>query len=304
MIRNHLIKNNIENSSSFWSDNENIDEFDEREQYPYYDFDGIKTRIIWVTNYINNEDFSINVPADDPLQFMSTFSNTIDMETLLSNKKDNNSLVNKIHTLDLSKLNLDDLLLLLYRLQQKTTQNSATTSPSTISSSSTSSSSSSGFIERKPSFKTSSQMSARHPFNSRHSHAVHSSFSMLNEIPSNSITNNRSQTSFTLSNIADVPKQLTTTLAKPISSFHSHNTKNIHSPNDVVDKLLQSFNLRNHNNEINYNKKFIQHKLQRCSSRYTYQQSQQHKAKLISNLLSSNSIRKFPCHLHQNNSYH
>ncbi|CAF0845587.1 unnamed protein product [Rotaria sordida] len=250
MIRNHLIKNNSENSSSFWSDDENVVEFDEREQYPYYAFDGIKTRIVWVTNYINNEDFSINVSADDPLlQFVNIFSNTIDIETSLANKKDDKSLVNKIRTLDLSKLNLDDLLLLLYRLQQKTTKNSVITSPSTISSSSTSSSSSSGFI-------------------------------------------------------ADVPKQLTTTLAKPISSFHSHNTKHIHSPNDVVDKLLQSFNLRNYNSEINYNQKFIEHKLQRCSSRYTYQQSQQHKAKLISNLLSSNSIRKFPCHLHQHNSYH
>ncbi|CAF0823092.1 unnamed protein product [Rotaria sordida] len=301
MIRNHLIKNNSENLSSFWSDDENVVEFDEREQYPYYAFDGIKTRIVWVTNYINNEDFSINVSADDPLlQFVNTFSNTIDIETSLSNKKDDKSLVNKIHTLDLSKLNLDDLLLLLYRLQQKTTKNSVITSPSTISSSSTSSSSSSGFIERKPSF----QMSTRHPLNSKHSHAIHSSLSMLNKIPSYSYTNNRQQTSFTLSNIADVPKQLTTTLAKPISSFHSHNTKHIHSPNDVVDKLLQSFNLRNYNSEINYNQKFIEHKLQRCSSRYTYQQSQQHKAKLISNLLSSNSIRKFPCHLHQHNSYH
>ncbi|CAF2607643.1 unnamed protein product [Rotaria sp. Silwood2] len=292
----------MENSLSFWSDDENVDEFDEHEQHPYYVLDGIQTRMVWVTNYINNEDFSINVPVDDPvLQLASTFSDTIDVEPLLLKNKDDESLVNKIHTLDLSKLNLDDLLLLLYRLQQKTTKNSVATSPSTTSSSSTSSSSSSGFIERQPSCKISSQMSIRHPLNSRHSHTVHSSLSMLNEIPSYSHTNNRQQTSFSLSNMADVPKQLTTTLAKPISSFHAHNTKHIHSPNDVVDKLLQSFNLQNYNQN---NQKFIEHKLQRCSSRYTYQQSQQHKAKLISNLLSSNSIRKLPCHLHQNNSYH
>jgi hypothetical protein len=73
---------------------------------------------------------------------------------------------------------------------------------------------------------------------------------MFNEIPSYSHSINRQQSSFTLSNIADVPKQLTTTLAKPISSFHSQNTKHIHSPNDVVDKLLQSFNLRN-NQKVN-----------------------------------------------------
>jgi len=100
---------------------------------------------------------------------------------------------------------------------------------------------------------------------------------MLNEIPSYSNSINRQQSSFTLSNIADVPKQLTTTLAKPISSFHSQNSKHIPSPNDVVDKLLQSFNL--------------QPKSQQYSPSYTYQESQQHKAKLISNLLSKKKTK-------------
>lgn len=115
------------------------------------------------------------------------------------------------------------------------------------------------------------------------SDAVQSSLSMLNEIPSNI---NRRQSSFILSNIADVPKQLTTTLAKPISSFHCQNTKHVHSPNDVVDKLLQSFNLQN-NEKINQ-----LHLSQQSLPGCTYQESQQHKAKLISNLLSSNSISK------------
>jgi hypothetical protein len=68
---------------------------------------------------------------------------------------------------------------------------------------------------------------------------------MIDETPSYSHSINRRQSSFNLSNLADVPKQLTTTLAKPISSFHSQTTKHIHSPNDVVNKLLQSFNLQN-----------------------------------------------------------
>ena len=104
---------------------------------------------------------------------------------------------------------------------------------------------------------------------------------MLNEIPSNLHPINRRQSCFTLSNIADVPRQLTTTLAKPISSFHSQNSKHIYSPNDVVDKLLQSFHLRN----TKSHQKILEPKS------YTYQQSQQHKANLISNLLSLNSIK-------------
>jgi hypothetical protein len=128
-------------------------------------------------------------------------------------------------------------------------------------------------------------MSTLHSLSPTLSHVVQSSLSMLNEIPSSI---NRRQSSFTLSNIADVPKQLTTTLAKPISSFHSQNTKHIHSPNDVVNKLLQSFNFRN----------------QRNSPSYTYQESQQHKAKLISKLLSSNSIQKFSSFIHPNTLYH
>ena len=55
---------------------------------------------------------------------------------------------------------------------------------------------------------------------------------------------------------------------------------------------------------ISFHIQFIERGLQRCSSHYTYQQSQQHKTKLISNLLSSNAIRKFPTSLHSNNSYH
>jgi hypothetical protein len=120
-------------------------------------------------------------------------------------------------------------------------------------------------------------MSTLHSLSPTLSHAVHSSLSMLNEIPSNLHPINRRQSCFTLPNIADVPKQLTTTLAKPISSFHSQNSKHIYSPNDVVDKLLQSFHLRN--------TKILEPKS------YTYQQSQQHKANLISNLLSLNSIK-------------
>ncbi len=50
-MRRILISIDFENSSpsSFWSD-------DEHNDYPYYAVDGGKTRIIWVTNYINNED--------------------------------------------------------------------------------------------------------------------------------------------------------------------------------------------------------------------------------------------------------
>jgi hypothetical protein len=141
-------------------------------------------------------------------------------------------------------------------------------------------------------------MSTLHSLSPTLSHAVQSSLSMLNEIPSPSQSIHRRQSSFTLSNIADVPKQLTTTLAKPISSFHSLNTKHIHSPNDVVDKLLQSFNLR-HNPKVNIpfilsftsllSIQFIDSKSQQYSPSYTYQESQEHKAKLISNLLSSHS---------------
>ncbi len=51
MMKRNLISIDFENSSpsSFWSD-------DEHNDYPYYAVDGVKTRIIWVTNYINNED--------------------------------------------------------------------------------------------------------------------------------------------------------------------------------------------------------------------------------------------------------
>ncbi len=49
---------------------------------------------------------------------------------------------------------------------------------------------------------------------------------------------------------------------------------------------------------------FTKHKPQRHSPSYTYQESQQHKAKLITNLLSSNSIENFPYFVHQNNVYH
>jgi ABC-type phosphate/phosphonate transport system ATPase subunit len=84
----------------------------------------------------------IHVLADDPLIHIDNISSsTIEQDSLLSNKKDDILLFKNIHTLDLSKLNLDDLLLLLYRLQQKTTKNSVKTSISTISSSSSSSSS-------------------------------------------------------------------------------------------------------------------------------------------------------------------
>jgi len=149
---------------------------------------------------------------------------------------------------------------------------------------------------------------------------------MLDETPAYSHSINRRQSSFNLSNLADVPKQLTTTLAKPISSFHSQTTKHIHSPNDVVNKLLQSFNLQNppkvniqsekagaggegypHCRQFFIIFSFIQftkHKPQRHSPSYTYQESQQHKAKLITNLLSSNSIENFPYFVHQNNVYH
>jgi thiazolylpeptide-type bacteriocin precursor len=83
----------------------------------------------------------MHVSVDDPLRhIVSTSSSAIEQESLLSNEKD------ALHTLDLSKLNLDDLLLLLYRLQQRTTKTPVTTSNSTISSSSSSSSSSSDCI--------------------------------------------------------------------------------------------------------------------------------------------------------------
>jgi hypothetical protein len=80
----------------------------------------------------------MHVSIDDPLRhIVSTPSSTIEQESLISNEKD---------TLDLSKLNLDDLLLLLYRLQQRSTKNPVTTSNSTISSCSNSSSLSSDSI--------------------------------------------------------------------------------------------------------------------------------------------------------------
>jgi hypothetical protein len=50
-----MIRDYHENLSSFWSDDENNDEF-EREHYSYNTLNGIKTRIVWVTNYMNNED--------------------------------------------------------------------------------------------------------------------------------------------------------------------------------------------------------------------------------------------------------
>lgn len=135
---------------------------------------------------------------------------------------------------------------------------------------------------------------------------IHSSYSN---------TNNRQQSSLAISNLADVPKHLTTTLAKPIASFHSPTTKHIHSPNDVVDRLLQSINLHDKTTKVLLNKfliisysfsfiKLMEHKLHRFSSRCTYQESQQHKAKLISNLLSSKSIQKLPIHHHHCNLYH
>jgi hypothetical protein len=85
----------------------------------------------------------IHVSTDDPLLHIDkTSSNKIEQESLLATEGDDISLLKKLPTLDLSKLNLDDLLLLLYRLQQRTTKNSVTTSTSTMSSSSNSSSSS------------------------------------------------------------------------------------------------------------------------------------------------------------------
>ncbi|CAF0983705.1 unnamed protein product [Adineta steineri] len=234
-------------SPSYWSDDD-------------YPLNEIKTRIVWITDYTNNDNFPINVPIDDPLlQFVNTSSN----------EKDDISLFNKIHNVNLSKLNLDDLILLLYRLQQQTNKNSVKTSGSPMYSSSSlsSSSSSSDIIEHKPSY----------------SHSI-----------------NRPRSSFTLSDLADVPKQLTTTLAKPTSSFHSQNTKHIHSPNDVVNKLLQSFNIHNNKNQ----QKFIKYNSQRHLPRYTYQACQQHKAKLLSTLRSSNSNGSFRYYVHQNKSYH
>lgn len=117
--------------------------YDEYLDRSYYESDQEKTRIVWVTNYSNNDDctylspsrrmksnvfFSflvpIYVPIEDPLlQLDHTSSN--------ANEKDEAFLSN-----DLSKLNLDDLLLLLYQLQQKTTRNSVMLSNSAISSSS------------------------------------------------------------------------------------------------------------------------------------------------------------------------
>jgi hypothetical protein len=77
----------------------------------------------------------MHVFVDDPLRHIVSASSTAnEQESLVSNEKD------VLHTLDLSKLNLDDLLLLLYRLQQRTTKTPGTTSNTTISSSSSSSS--------------------------------------------------------------------------------------------------------------------------------------------------------------------
>ncbi len=138
-------------------------------------------------------------------------------------------------------------------------------------------------------------MSTLHCLSPTLSHAVQSSLSMLNNIPSHSPSINRRQSSFALSNIADVPKQLMTTLTKPISSYHLQNPKHIHSPNDVVDRLLQSFHHRN-TQKVNQSYFIVYHfsllqlierRSLQYSPSYTYQESQQHKAKLISNLLSS-----------------
>ena len=76
---------------------------------------------------------------------------------------------------------------------------------------------------------------------------------MFNETPSCTNLINRQQTFFYLPNIDDIPKQLTTTLTKPIISLHSQQTKRIYSPNDVVNKLFQTFNFRHHPMKTNFN---------------------------------------------------
>lgn len=55
MIQSHLSKSSVSLFSSMnKSSIDYTDAFDE--QYPYHNFDRIRTRIVWVTNYTNNEE--------------------------------------------------------------------------------------------------------------------------------------------------------------------------------------------------------------------------------------------------------
>jgi hypothetical protein len=50
-----MIRDCREKLSSFCSEDEHNDEY-EQDQYSYNTLNGIPTRIVWVTNYTNNED--------------------------------------------------------------------------------------------------------------------------------------------------------------------------------------------------------------------------------------------------------
>lgn len=160
----------------------------------------------------------INVPIGDPLN---------DDQTMI----------------DLSTLNLNELLVLLYRLQQQS-EHSSRDKPKQ---------------DRSP-------------------------------------TLCRRLSAFNLSNLADAPKHLTNTLSQLPSSLHSRTNTSIHSPNDVVVKLEQSLQMQEKVIDSSANccgkhlslfEQMKSRRLASSSSIYSYHHSQQHKAKVISNLLSS-----------------
>lgn len=93
--------------------------------------------------------------------------------------------------------------------------------------------------------------------------------------------------------LAQVPRQLMHTLAQPMTDLHSKNFKPIQSPSDVVERLVESFHLAD---DIRLNVReqpcdsFHRQRVNGFGSSksvYGYKESQEHKAKLISNLLRS-----------------
>ena len=189
------------------------------------------------------------------------------MKTNLSiNDNDENpSIFNRKEISDLSKLNLNQLLLLLHQLQKRIIENQM---KSPLSSS------------------NHSLLSCKSPISIRADINIHDSDRSM---PKKTATR-RINSSMSCVNLADIPKQLTRTLVQPISSFRPSILRPIHSPNDVVTRLVQTFRLdKEEHFQLSLNNNIDKHRKKLFStSNYGYQQSQEHKEKLIFNLFQSN----------------
>ncbi|CAF0793335.1 unnamed protein product [Adineta ricciae] len=240
MISHPLLQRDIHHS--LWLDNAIDNRFTRKhtDHYPFASHDERKTRTVWITNYANDLELdSINVPVDNFLVNMLNTSSTptaTKLESIFSRESNHACLLNKIRQMDLTKLNLDDLLFLLHQLEQQTSKTRLINLASTISSPTDSVSSSSSASDM-----TECKSSSRNPIHCATIPKLFNNRSKFNHVTSpTQQSNHPSSSSLTVPNIAEAPKHLTCTLVKPILSLHSQTSKHIRSPNDVADKLLQS----------------------------------------------------------------